>query len=47
MSGLPPCYQCNLVDLSAAGGNTWDKNLGTFNGTGAWYARRDPPVSQR
>jgi Right handed beta helix region len=35
LSGLPPCYQCNLVDLSDTGGNTWDKNLGTFNGTDA------------
>jgi hypothetical protein len=35
LSGLPPCYQCNLVDLSDAGGNTWDKNQGTFNGTDA------------
>jgi hypothetical protein len=35
LSGLPPCYQCNLVDLSDAGGNTWVKNLGTFNGTDA------------
>lgn len=35
LSGLPPCYQCNLVDLSDAGGNTWDKNLGTFNGIDA------------
>ena len=33
LSGLPPCYQCNLVDLSDAGGNFWNKNLGTFNGT--------------
>jgi len=34
MSGLPPCFHCNLVDLSI-GGNTWDKNLGTFNVTDA------------
>jgi nitrous oxidase accessory protein NosD len=33
-SGLPPCYRCNLFDQSI-GGNTWDKNLGTFNGTDA------------
>lgn len=34
LSGLAPCYQCNLFDLSV-GGNTWDKNHGTFNGTSA------------
>ena len=34
LSGLPPCFHCNLVDLSI-GGNTWDKNLGTFNVTDA------------
>jgi hypothetical protein len=32
LSGLPPCYHCNLFDMSV-GGNTWDNNLGTFNGT--------------
>ncbi len=33
LSGRAPCYQCNLVDLSSAGlgGNTWERNLGTFN----------------
>ena len=33
LSGLAPCYQCNLNDLSSAGigGNTWERNLGTFN----------------
>jgi parallel beta-helix repeat protein len=34
LSGLPPCFHCNLFDLSI-GGNTWDKNLGTFNETDA------------
>jgi len=34
LSGLPPCYQCNLFDRSV-GGNIWFKNLGTFNGTDA------------
>jgi parallel beta-helix repeat protein len=34
LSGLPPCFHCNLFDLSI-GGNTWDKNLGTFNVTDA------------
>lgn len=34
LSGLPPCYRCNLVDLSV-GGNTWERNLGTFNLTDA------------
>jgi hypothetical protein len=34
LSGLAPCYQCNLVDLSI-GGNTWERNLGTFNLTDA------------
>ncbi len=34
LSGLPPCFHCNLFDLSI-GGNTWDKNLGTFNLTDA------------
>jgi parallel beta-helix repeat protein len=32
LSGLAPCYQCNLFDNSI-GGNTWEKNRGTFNGT--------------
>ena len=33
LSGLAPCYQCNLNDMSSAGigGNTWERNLGTFN----------------
>lgn len=34
LSGLAPCYQCNLFDNSI-GGNTWEKNRGTFNGTDA------------
>lgn len=34
LSGLPPCYQCNLFDRSV-GGNIWFKNLGSFNGTDA------------
>ena len=34
LSGLPPCFHCNLFDLSI-GGNTWEKNLGTFNVTDA------------
>jgi parallel beta-helix repeat protein len=34
LSGLAPCYQCNLFDLSI-GGNIWEKNLGTFNGSDA------------
>ena len=34
LSGLAPCYRCNLVDLSV-GGNTWERNLGTFNLTDA------------
>jgi parallel beta-helix repeat protein len=31
ISGLPPCYQCNLVDMSTGGTNVWERNLGTFN----------------
>ena len=34
LSGLAPCYRCNLFDNSM-GGNIWEKNLGTFNGTDA------------
>jgi hypothetical protein len=34
LSGLPPCYQCNLVDLFV-GDNIWEKNRGTFNRTDA------------
>lgn len=34
LSGLAPCYQCNLVDLSI-GGNVWERNLGTSNLTDA------------
>lgn len=34
ISGLPPCYQCNLFDLSN-GTNVWERNLGTFNLTDA------------
>jgi Right handed beta helix region len=33
LSGLPPCYRCNLFDNSVPGMNIWDKNLGTFSGT--------------
>jgi len=33
LSGLPPCYRCNLFDNSVPGMNTWEKNLGTFSGT--------------
>jgi hypothetical protein len=34
LSGLEPCYQCNLVELSV-GTNLWLRNLGTFNLTDA------------
>lgn len=34
LSGLPPCYDCNLVDFSI-GGNIWERNLGSFNLTDA------------
>ena len=34
LSGLAPCFQCNLFDNSI-GGNIWEKNRGTFNGTDA------------
>lgn len=34
LSGLPPCFHCNLFDNSGLT-NIWDKNLGTFNGTDA------------
>ncbi|HKO14607.1 MAG TPA: right-handed parallel beta-helix repeat-containing protein [Gemmatimonadaceae bacterium] len=34
LSGLPPCYRCNLFDNSV-GVNTWEDNLGTFSGTDA------------
>ena len=34
LSGLAPCYRCNLFDNSI-GGNIWEKNHGTFNGTDA------------
>lgn len=30
LSGLPPGYRCNLVDLSI-GGNVWERNLGMFS----------------
>ncbi len=30
LSGLPPCYRCNLFDQSI-GGNIWKNNLGTLN----------------
>jgi hypothetical protein len=35
LSGLPPCYQCNLMEMSNAGGNTWERNPGTLNLTDA------------
>jgi parallel beta-helix repeat protein len=34
LSGLAPCYRCNLFDNSI-GGNIWEKNHGTFNGSDA------------
>jgi hypothetical protein len=34
LSGLAPCYRCNLFD-SSIGGNIWEKNRGTFSGTDA------------
>ena len=34
ISGLPPCYRCNLFDLSS-GTNVWERNLGTSNLTDA------------
>lgn len=34
ISGLPPCYRCNLFDNSS-GSNGWERNLGTFNLTDA------------
>jgi parallel beta-helix repeat protein len=34
ISGLPPCYRCNLFDMSI-GTNVWERNLGTFNLTDA------------
>ena len=34
ISGLPPCYRCNLFDMSV-GSNIWERNLGTFNLTDA------------
>lgn len=30
LSGLAPCYRCDLVDLSI-GVNAWERNLGAFN----------------
>jgi parallel beta-helix repeat protein len=30
LSGLAPCFNCDLVDLSI-GGNVWERNLGAFN----------------
>lgn len=37
LSGLGPCFRCNLFEFSTGGftGNFWDKNHGTFNGTDA------------
>ena len=37
LSGLGPCFRCNLFDISVGrnGGNVWDKNFGTFSGTDA------------
>jgi parallel beta-helix repeat protein len=32
LSGLAPCFNCDLVDLSI-GGNVWERNLGAFNVT--------------
>jgi hypothetical protein len=32
LSGLAPCKQCNLFDMTS-GGNIWENNHGTFNGT--------------
>jgi nitrous oxidase accessory protein NosD len=34
ISGLPPCFRCNLFDMSI-GTNVWERNLGTFNLTDA------------
>ena len=34
ISGLPPCFRCNLFDMSS-GTNVWERNLGTFNLTDA------------
>ena len=34
ISGLPPCYQCNLFEM-VVGTNTWLRNLGTSNLTDA------------
>jgi parallel beta-helix repeat protein len=34
ISGLAPCYQCNLFEL-ISGTNVWKRNLGTFSGTDA------------
>jgi parallel beta-helix repeat protein len=31
LSGLPPCYDCNLVELFTPAPNVWERNLGTFN----------------
>jgi parallel beta-helix repeat protein len=35
LSGLPPCYQCNLMEMMTAGPNVWERNLGTVNLTDA------------
>ena len=35
LSGLPPCFSCNLVELFTPGPNVWARNLGTFNLTDA------------
>jgi hypothetical protein len=44
LSGLAPCYRCNLSDLSI-GGNVWQRNLGTFNLTDACAQRGRPSTS--
>jgi parallel beta-helix repeat protein len=31
LSGLAPCYDCNLVELNTPGPNVWERNLGTLN----------------
>jgi parallel beta-helix repeat protein len=31
ISRLAPCYDCNLMEMSAAGSNVWERNRGTLN----------------
>jgi hypothetical protein len=31
LSRLPPCYDCNRVELFTAGSNVWERNLGSLN----------------